>query len=76
MLNCLKTHNLGGCYFCLACPLHLKWANEVLTEGGQKMANLAQALNENPRRRENLGEWGYLIGATMLLVTLVGIVMA
>lgn len=40
------------------------------------MANLAQALNENPRRRENLGEWGYLIGATMLLVTLVGIVMA
>ena len=40
------------------------------------MATLAQALNEHPRRQENLGEWGYLIGATMLLVTLVGIVMA
>ncbi len=40
------------------------------------MANLAQALNEHPRRTENLGEWGYLIGATMLLVSLVGIVIA
>lgn len=40
------------------------------------MDNLAQALNEHPGRRENLGEWGYLIGATLLLVTLVGIAMA
>lgn len=40
------------------------------------MASIAQALNQNPRREESLGEWGYLIGATMLLVTLVGIVMA
>ena len=39
------------------------------------MANLAQALNEHPRRKENLGEWVYLIGATMLLVSLVGIAM-
>ena len=40
------------------------------------MANIAQALNEHPRREESLGEWGYLIGATALLVSLVGLVMA
>jgi len=40
------------------------------------MANLAQALNQHPRKGENLGEWGYLIGATMLLAALVGIAIA
>ena len=40
------------------------------------MDNLVQALNENPRRRESLGEWVYLIGATLALVSVVGIIMA
>jgi hypothetical protein len=40
------------------------------------MANIAQALNGHPRRDENLGEWVYLIGATVLLVSLVGLAMA
>ena len=40
------------------------------------MANIAQALNEHPIRSESLREWVYLIGATMLLVSLVGIAMA
>lgn len=40
------------------------------------MNNLAQALNEHPGRSESLLEWVYLIGATMLLVSLVGIAMA
>ena len=40
------------------------------------MTNIAQALNDHPNRRESLLEWVYLIGATMLLVSLVGIAMA
>lgn len=40
------------------------------------MATLSQALNQHPGRKENLGEWVCLIGATMLLVGLVGIAMA
>ena len=40
------------------------------------MNNLAQVLNEHPRRSESLREWMCLIGATTLLVSLVGIVMA
>ena len=40
------------------------------------MANIAQVLNEHPGRSESLREWVYLIGATMLLVSLVGIVIA
>lgn len=40
------------------------------------MDNIARALNQHPGRRESLREWVYLIGATMLLVSLVGIVMA
>jgi len=40
------------------------------------MVNLAQILNQHPRNGENLGEWVYLIGATMLLAALVGIAIA
>lgn len=37
------------------------------------MTNIAQVLNEHPSRSESLREWVYLIGATILLVSLVGI---
>lgn len=38
------------------------------------MTNLAQALNQHPRRRECLSEWVCLIGATVLLASLVSLV--